>query len=157
MYTNSQKLISIDFQLPLSRKKFFLETQDKFLYCSFPFHVVLAHIVINLRKPWTPKVFQKFFSTVGNHNKDHYSCISHKLIITTEHCMQPSFLTSDWHFPGISWCCGHHYIVFFCLLVWVLFGVLSVFCIMSFGDYSHLKYLETTHFPYNTITFQKYF
>ena len=26
-------------------------------------------------------------------------------------CMQPSFLTSDWHFQSVSWCYGQCYIV----------------------------------------------
>ena len=47
---------------------------------------LLAHLVIKLRKPRTPKVFQKFFSAVGNRNKDHDSCINHKLIITAVVC-----------------------------------------------------------------------
>lgn len=46
-------------------------------------------------------------------------------------------------------------LVHFCVLVWVSFGVLSILCIISFGDCSHLQYQETTHFPYNTITFKK--
>lgn len=154
--------ISIDFQLPFEPKKFFLETQDKFLYCSFPFDVVLAllaHLVIKLRKPRTPKVFQKFFSAVGNRNKDHDSCINHKLIITAVVCsLVFSHLIGIFQvFLGVMETII--LLVHFCVLVWVLFGVLSIFCItcMSFGDYSHPQYQEMTHFPYNTITFQMYF
>ena len=94
---------------------------------------------------------------MGSHNKDHDSCISHKLIITAVVC---SLVFS--HLIGIFQVClgvmdTVILLVHLCVLVWVLFGVLSIICITSFSYYFHLKYQETTHFPYNTITFQKYF
>lgn len=110
-----------------AEKNFFLETQDKFLYRSFPFDVVLAHIAIKLRRPWTPKVFQKFFSGVVNHKKDHDPCISHKLIITAVVCsLVFSHLLGIFKvFLGVM--DNVILLVHFCVLVWVLFGVLSFF------------------------------
>ena len=73
-------------------------------------------------------------------------------------CMQSSFLTSAWHFQSVSWCYGQCYIVGSLLCFGV--GIVRcpfILCITPFGDYSHLQYQETTYFPYNTITFQKYF
>jgi len=32
----------------------------------------------------------------------------------------------------------------YCFVVWALFSVFSIFCIMSFGDYTRLHHQETT-------------
>ena len=44
---------------------------------------------------------------------------------------------------GVSWCCGNHCsMVHFCFVVWVLFSVFSIFCIMPFTVSDQLQ-----HFP----------
>ena len=48
-------------------------------------------------------------------------------------------------FWGFSWCRENHCWFVVVLWVWVLFSVLSIFCVTSFGNCSHLQHQETAN------------